>query len=168
MQFNMMTGAWSLGAKAEEVATTPAHGVQPRVPGFTRAGADPDGYYPYDPSLDTELPPFLQPDFRGAYLVNEIRYYNPDIVCLQEVNRVFFNDALWKYIRHCGYGTLYQSSRGYKVGALRQGDDPLLPRRKILETWCYFTRDVLSLFSCLGRIWCSTCNLLRCGTRSPI
>ncbi|ESL11591.1 hypothetical protein TRSC58_00654 [Trypanosoma rangeli SC58] len=130
MQFNMMTDAWSLGAKAEEAATTPVHGVQPRVPGFTRAGADPDGYYPYDPSLDTELPPFLQPDFRRAYLVNEIRYYDPDIVCLQEVNRVFFNDVLWKYIRYCGYGTLYQSSRGYKVRALRQGDDPLLPRHK--------------------------------------
>ncbi|RNF11504.1 uncharacterized protein Tco025E_06649 [Trypanosoma conorhini] len=130
MQFNMMADAWSPGGTAEEAATTPVHGVQARVPGFTRPGADPDAYYPYDPSLDKELPPFLQPEFRRAYLVNEIRYYDPDIVCLQEVNRLFFNDVLWRYIRYCGYGTLYQSSRGYKVRALRQGDDPLLPRHK--------------------------------------
>ncbi|KAF8280464.1 putative Endonuclease/Exonuclease/phosphatase family [Trypanosoma cruzi] len=129
MQFNMMTDAWSPGGNAN-ATTTPVHGVQARVPGFTRTGADPDAYYPYDPSVDKELPPFLQPDFRRAYLVNEIRYYDPDIVCLQEVNRVFFNDVLWKYIRYCGYGTLYQSSRGYKVRALRRGDNPLLPRHK--------------------------------------
>ncbi|PBJ77548.1 hypothetical protein BCY84_06240 [Trypanosoma cruzi cruzi] len=167
MQFNMMTDAWSPGGNAN-ATTTPVHGVQARVPGFTRTGADPDAYYPYDPSVDKELPPFLQPDFRRAYLVNEIRYYDPDIVCLQEVNRVFFNDVLWKYIRYCGYGTLYQSSRGYKVRALRRGDNHCcrdtrarLKKRKILEMWCYFTRDVLCPFSCLERI-CAKSTLCPC------
>ncbi|KAH9577874.1 Endonuclease/exonuclease/phosphatase [Trypanosoma melophagium] len=135
MQFNIMTDAWNkieTGTEIKRTATTttPVQGVQVHVPGFTRSGEDPDAFVSYDPSLDTEVPPFLQPDFKRAYLVNEIRYYDPDIVCLQEVNRSFFNNVLWKYVRYCGYGTLYQSSRGYKVRALRKGDDPNQARHK--------------------------------------
>ncbi|ORC91248.1 uncharacterized protein TM35_000062530 [Trypanosoma theileri] len=138
MQFNIMTDAWN-GVQTEKEkeiiststsSTTPVQGVQVYIPGFTRSGEDPDAFLPYDPSIDTEVPPFLQPDFKRAYLVNEIRYYDPDIVSLQEVNRSFFNNVLWKYIRYCGYGTLYQSSRGYKVRALRKGDDPKQTRHK--------------------------------------
>ncbi|CBH14115.1 hypothetical protein, conserved [Trypanosoma brucei gambiense DAL972] len=129
MQFNIMADAWSNGGTTVE-RTTPVHGVLPWVPGFTRRGTDPCGFYPYDHSVDEEVPPFLQEDIRRAYIVNEICYYDPDIVCLQEVNRSFFNETFSKYIRYRGYGTLYQSSRGYKVRALRRGDDPTLLRHK--------------------------------------
>ncbi|KAG8344760.1 putative Endonuclease Exonuclease phosphatase family [Trypanosoma vivax] len=129
MQFNMMTDVWNVPS-ATTASISPVHGVRPYVPGFTRKGADPNAFFPYDNGVDTDVPAFLRQDFRRAFLVNEIGYYDPDIVCLHEVNRSFFNDVLLKYVRYRGYGTLYQSSRGYGVRALRKGDDPSLPRHK--------------------------------------
>nr|CCC92720.1 conserved hypothetical protein [Trypanosoma congolense IL3000] len=129
MQFNVMTDAWNRTGATSRTAT-PVHGVQPWVPGFTRPNTDPNSFCAYDSDLDVEVPPFLRQDLKRAYLVNEICYYDPDIVCLQEVNRIFFNDTLSKYIRYRGYGALYQSSRGYNVRALRKGDDPALLRHK--------------------------------------
>lgn len=130
MSFNMMTDAWGPSR------TTPVEAVRVRVPEFTRAGGgndagestsnDEDGFYDYEPSSngggDTELPPFLSPEFRRKHLVTLLRYYDPDIVCLNEVNRTFFNTEMWKYVRFLGYGILYQSSRGARVRALRRGD----------------------------------------------
>lgn len=131
MSFNMMTDAWGPGR------TTPVEAVRVRVPAFTRPTADEaaDGFVDYDPAVDTELPPFLTPEFRRKHLVTLLRCYDPDLVCLNEVNRAFFNTEMWRYVRFLGYGTLYQSSRGARVRALRRGDSPRAPRNagKIAE-----------------------------------
>ncbi|KPI87860.1 hypothetical protein ABL78_3087 [Leptomonas seymouri] len=130
MSFNMMTDAWGPGK------TTPVEAVRVRVPEFTRAASrsetsthgisssgEDEGFYDYDPSCpDMELPPFLSPEFRRKHLVTFLRHYDPDVVCLNEVNRTFFNTEMWSYVRYLGYGTLYQSSRGARVRALRKGD----------------------------------------------
>ncbi|KPA73136.1 putative mitochondrial hypothetical protein [Leptomonas pyrrhocoris] len=120
LSFNAMTDAWGPGR------TTPVEAVRVRVPEFTRPGADDgggEGFYDYDPnSTEMELPPFLAPTFRRKHLVTLLQHYDPDIVCLNEVNRTFFNTEMWKYVRFLGYGTLYQSSRGARVRALRRGD----------------------------------------------
>ncbi|CCW64231.1 unnamed protein product [Phytomonas sp. EM1] len=136
MSFNMMVDRYNNASKHQ---TTPVEDVQVRVPSFTRnARSDPasdgassdasDEFINFDPRIDAELPPFLTSDFRRAHLINTIKHYDPDVVCLNEVNRVFFNGDLWRYVRFLGYGTLYQSSRGARVRVLRQGEDPTAPR----------------------------------------
>ncbi|CCW71274.1 unnamed protein product [Phytomonas sp. Hart1] len=143
MSFNMMVDRYNNASKHQ---TTPVEDVKVRVPSFTRTtrsdlapnGAPletSDGFLDYDPQIDTELPPFLTSEFRRAHLTNTLRHYDPDVVCLNEVNRVFFNGDLWRYVRYLGYGTLYQSSRGARVRVLRKGEDPTAPRNggKILE-----------------------------------
>ncbi|CAJ1015579.1 putative Endonuclease/Exonuclease/phosphatase family [Leishmania utingensis] len=131
MSFNMMTDAWG------PCRTTPVEAVQVRVPEFTRNPEcdDPDAFCDYDPSVDKEVPPFLAPEYRRKHLVELLRCYDPDIICLNEVNRTFFNTEMWRYVRFLGYGTLYQSSRGARVQALRKGDNAAAPsnRDKIAE-----------------------------------
>jgi endonuclease/exonuclease/phosphatase family metal-dependent hydrolase len=133
MSFNMMTDAWG------SARTTPVDAVRVRVPKFTRArrsdsddvdsSSDGEGAFcDYDVTdPQAELPPFLTPEFRRKHLVTLLRSYDPDLVCLNEVNRPFFNTEMWRYVRFLGYGTLYQSSRGARVRALRRGDVPTTP-----------------------------------------
>ncbi|CAG9567065.1 conserved hypothetical protein [Leishmania major strain Friedlin] len=123
MSFNMMTDAWGPGH------TTPVEAVRVRVPEFTRNPEcdDPNACCDYDPSIDKEFPPFLTPEHRRKHLVELLRCYDPDIACLNEVKRTFFNTELWRYVRFLGYGTLYQSSRGAQVRALRKGDNAAAP-----------------------------------------
>lgn len=119
MSFNMMTDAWGPGR------TTPVEAVRVRVPEFTRAECHRSGeeFYDYDPDdPEAELPHFLTTEFRRKHLVTLLRHYDPDMVALNEVNRTFFNTEMWRYVRFLGYGTLYQSSRGARVRALRNGD----------------------------------------------
>ncbi|EPY32087.1 hypothetical protein AGDE_08872 [Angomonas deanei] len=133
MSFNMMTDRWG-----KTHPTTPVCGAKVRVPSFTRqdpTSIDADAFVDYDETLGDELPHFLEPSFRREHLVRLLRSYDPDVVCLNEVNRTFFNDEMWKYVRFLGYGNMYQSSRGSGVKALRKGDDPAAPRNagKIAE-----------------------------------
>ncbi|KAG5488075.1 hypothetical protein LSCM1_08139 [Leishmania martiniquensis] len=123
MSFNMMTDAWGPSR------TTPVEAVRVRVPQFTRNPecSDPDAFCDYDPLIDKEVPPFLSPVHRRQHLVELLRCYDPDIVCLNEVNRTFFDTDMWRYVRFLGYGTLYQSSRGARVRALRKGDNAAAP-----------------------------------------
>ncbi|KAG5508620.1 hypothetical protein JIQ42_08407 [Leishmania sp. Namibia] len=123
MSFNMMTDAWGPSR------TTPVEAVRVRVPEFTRNPecSEPDAFCDYDPCIDTEVPPFLAPEHRCKHLVQLLRYYDPDIACLNEVNRTFFNTDMWRYVRFLGYGMLYQSSRGARVRALRKGDNAAAP-----------------------------------------
>ncbi|KAK7194883.1 Endonuclease/Exonuclease/phosphatase family [Novymonas esmeraldas] len=111
MSFNMMTDAWG------PARTTPVEAVRVRVPAFTRHPDcdDLDAYCDYDPAVDAALPPFLTEQSRRQHLVELLRCYDPDIVCLNEVNRLFFHEEMWRYVRYLGYGTLYQSSRGARV-----------------------------------------------------
>ncbi|CUG91342.1 Hypothetical protein, putative [Bodo saltans] len=106
--------------------TTPVIDLEVRIPAFARPGAseskDGSGYVTYDPTIDVSLPPFLDPNYRRSYLVNEVRHYDPDLLCLNEINRSHFNESIWKYLRSLGYGVLYTSSRGFRVKALRKGD----------------------------------------------
>ncbi|GET85354.1 hypothetical protein, conserved [Leishmania tarentolae] len=123
MSFNMMTDAWGPGH------TTPVDAVRVRVPVFTRTPEcdDADAFCDYDPTIDKELPPFLSPEYRRKHLVRLLRCYDPDVACLNEVNRTFFNTEMWRYVRFLGYGMLYQSSRGAQVRALRTGDNAAAP-----------------------------------------
>ncbi|EPY30913.1 hypothetical protein STCU_03790 [Strigomonas culicis] len=129
MSFNLMTDAWAGAHK-----TTPVSGVRVRIPAFSRTGEEEvnggDGFLDYDPTKDTAVPPFLTPSFKRHYLTDHLRHYDPDLVCLNEVNRTFFNTELFKYIRYLGYGTLYQSSRAARVKALRKGENASLERHK--------------------------------------
>eukprot|EP00331_Platyophrya_macrostoma_P022039 CAMPEP_0176440906 /NCGR_PEP_ID=MMETSP0127-20121128/20866_1 /TAXON_ID=938130 /ORGANISM="Platyophrya macrostoma, Strain WH" /LENGTH=564 /DNA_ID=CAMNT_0017825553 /DNA_START=121 /DNA_END=1815 /DNA_ORIENTATION=- len=144
MQFNMMvddvtdfspyssssSSASSSSASAPH-RTTPVLKLDYRIPSFTRPSATDaaaaNGSSPwvtYDPTIDTQVPPFLDFSFRRKYLVNEVRYYDPDLICLNEVNRIHFNGDLWRYLRSQGYGSLYSSSRGYQVRCLRSKENP--------------------------------------------
>lgn len=131
MSYNMMADSFHPHPRtgttggAAETRTTPVVEVDVRIPGFSRSGEGEDAgcdFVTYDRSIDKNVPPFLDFTFRRSYLVNEVRYYDPDLLCLNEVNRSHFNGDLWKYLRFQGYGAMYTSSRGHRVKALRKGD----------------------------------------------
>lgn len=131
MNFNMLTDSWSDPAHR----TTPVENVHVRVPSFTRDAAaasasdsNEEEFCNYDPAVDKEVPPFLSPESRRKHLVTLLRQYDPDIVCLNEVNRPFFFTEMWRYVRFLGYGNLYQSSRGARVPVMRRGEKPGHPR----------------------------------------
>lgn len=152
MSFNMMTDSFSAWPSKDGSLrrTHPVSEIDVKIPSFARPGAEEafekasteadkddatesqqsvkrraiDSFVSYDSAIDKDIPPFIQFPFRRSYLVNEIRYYDPDIICLNEVNRPHFNDGLWKYVRTHGYGALYSSSRGFKVKAMRGSDLP--------------------------------------------
>jgi hypothetical protein len=132
MQANMLVDHWTpqpLDALAREQLrikdksvdkffTTPVAEVRPFIPKFAREGAldsDPE-FVPYDAALDgPDPPPFLTPAFRAKHMENEVRYYKPDLICLNEVQRGFANNNLWKALRPMGYGMFYTTSRGHSV-----------------------------------------------------
>ena len=84
--------------------------------------------FSYDPEIDVDLPPFLDWDFRMKHFIKEVRHYDPDIICLNELNKTHFATTMWPHIRYEGYGGLYVSSRGRKVKALKSIDDASKPR----------------------------------------
>lgn len=141
MQFNMMTDQWT-PEKGTGALTTPVSDIDVKIPSFARPehlrpkvseeevseGGDSSSTQPevfsYDPVIDTELPPFLNWDHRMKHFINEVRHYDPDIICLNELNKVHFTTTMWPHIRYEGYGGLYVSSRGRKVKTLKAIDDP--------------------------------------------
>lgn len=74
----------------------------------------------YDPTVH-ELPPYLTREHRRQHLLQLLKAYDPDVVTLNEVQREFFMEDIFKYVRYLGYGALFQSSRGARVRCLRRG-----------------------------------------------
>eukprot|EP00796_Vickermania_ingenoplastis_P008827 gene8827-6210_t len=91
-------------------------------------------YEDYDPAAH-HCPPYLSREHRRQHLVQMIRAYDPDILTLNEVNREFFFDEVFTYVRFLGYGALYQSSRGARVRCLRPGDRPAQPKNRGKIGW---------------------------------
>ena len=116
--------------KLTHFRTTPVSEVRPHIPKFARDGAletDPE-FVPFDPALDgTDPPPFLSNSFRALHLHNEVKFYKPDILCLNEVQREFAHSYLWRSLRPLGYGMYFNSSRGHSVHGATRG--ALLTRR---------------------------------------
>eukprot|EP00744_Colponema_vietnamica_P017977 GILI01025330.1.p1 GENE.GILI01025330.1~~GILI01025330.1.p1 ORF type:complete len:465 (-),score=88.62 GILI01025330.1:43-1353(-) len=129
----MMTDQWT-PEKGTGALTTPVSDIDVKIPSFARpehlrpaptsADSEEPEVFSYDTKIDTELPPFLDWDFRQKHLINEVRHYDPDVICINELNKTHFATTLWPHIRYEGYGGLYVSSRGRKVKALKSIDDP--------------------------------------------
>ena len=64
-------------------------------------------------------------DFRFKRLVDQIRFYDPDIVCMNEVNRVHMRESLWIALRKLGYGGTFTSRRVEPCLAYKE--DPFIP-----------------------------------------
>lgn len=122
LHWNMMTDRWTTSSQLSGGAVSPATTtpvVPAVVPSHTEGG---------------ELPSFLTREHRCKHLVQLLRAYDPDVITLNEVNREFFDDEIFKYVRFLGYGVLYQSSRGARVVAKRrgEGDGASLAYRRLL------------------------------------
>lgn len=105
--------------------TTPVVPARIRVPRMLRRQplrslpSPENAYEPYDPLLH-DFPPYLSREHRRLHLLQLLRTYDPDIVTLNEVQREFFMEDVFKYVRYLGYGALFQSSRGARVRCLRR------------------------------------------------
>ena len=54
---------------------------------------------------------WMQWEARQRRLIDEILYYDPDVVFLNEITRAQFNGPLWRAIRLQGYGGFFNSTR---------------------------------------------------------
>ena len=64
---------------------------------------------------------------RGARIAEEIVFYDPDILTVNEMNKVHFGDSMWRALRSQGYGSLYVSARSEegRRRILRNPDRPI-------------------------------------------
>lgn len=106
----------------------PGHGGSEAAASEVSRGAS-SAYEPYNSALHL-CPPYLTREHRRQHLVQLLRAYDPDLVTLNEVNRGFFFEEIFKFVRYLGYGAVFQSSRGARVKALRPGDDPTLSKHR--------------------------------------
>lgn len=144
MQYNIMADSYTPDPKTGHT-TTPITDVDVKIPAFLRKSTllpsadgdkqveeesamftqeedDPNAVVSYSPKFDKDLPPFLDFEFRMKHFMNEVRHYDPDIICVNELNKMHFMKTMWKAIRYEGYGGLYVSSRGARVKTLKAID----------------------------------------------
>ncbi len=65
--------------------------------------------FDYCPSI------YLDPEYRKQLVVAELRRYNPDVACLQEVDERAFHEFLLPHMRAMGFEGRYTNKMG-KVG----------------------------------------------------